>query len=52
MCKGGDSSRVVMLLGWSSVFARNVRDRYFVFIVDRVGNVMVIGWLSAGWSCA
>jgi len=41
-----------MLLGWSSVFARNVRDRGLMFIVDNIGKVVVIGWLSAGWSCA
>jgi hypothetical protein len=41
-----------MLLGWSSVFARNVRDRGLVFIVDNIGKVVVIGWLSAGWTRA
>lgn len=55
-------SRSGLFVDRSSVLCLNVLDREFCgkmrcvlvdwFVVDRCGCIVVIGWLSAGWSCA
>jgi hypothetical protein len=61
LCQRG-SSRSGLFVDRSSVLCLNVLDREFcsemryvlvdLFVVDRCGCIVVIGWLSAGWSCA